>query len=54
MDLCRVFLPEYFQFFWGVKFSIYLNRRVFVMTSFGNTFFFIWENFIKASICNKI
>ena len=36
LDICRIaslsFLPENFQFL-EVKFSIYLNRRVFVMTA---------------------
>ena len=27
------FLSENFHFFWVVKFSVYLNRRVFVMVS---------------------
>ena len=35
MKNIRIFLSENFQF-WTVKFSVYLNRRVFVM-DLGNT-----------------
>ena len=34
MKNIRVFLPENFQFL-EVKFSLYLNRRVFVMMAYG-------------------
>ena len=44
----RVFLSENFQFL-GVKFSIYLNRHVFVMESF-----FIIISFYVILFTNKI